>query len=250
MRQSHISDGNIMLLSSLAAGGQTMLLRDSIYQAIRSAVLTCEFQPGQELREQVLAERYRVSRSPVRDSLLRLEQENLVMVMPRQGYRVKPISIPDARDIFGLHQVIEPACAAKGAVHADNIALQALDRFRGFTPEAESAMRFIEYNRLFHRAIAELSNNLRMRSVAYDLGEQLERLALISVSTHDFEHVPKSCAEHEGIIDALQARDGDRAARLCFEHSARSEERVIAALHIVVQQEGNSAAEPNGATRN
>jgi GntR family transcriptional regulator, rspAB operon transcriptional repressor len=53
------------------------LLRDSVYRALRQAVLTCEFQPGQELREQVLAEKYRVSRSPIRDSLLRLEQERL-----------------------------------------------------------------------------------------------------------------------------------------------------------------------------
>jgi len=54
------------------------LLRDTIYEKIRHAILSCEFQPGQELREQVLAERYRVSRSPIPDSLLRLEQENLV----------------------------------------------------------------------------------------------------------------------------------------------------------------------------
>jgi DNA-binding GntR family transcriptional regulator len=78
-----------------------VLLRESIYGAIRRAILTCEFEPGQELREQVLAERYHVSRSPVRDALLRLELESLVTVLPRQGYLVNAISIPDVAGMRG-----------------------------------------------------------------------------------------------------------------------------------------------------
>ncbi len=105
-----------------------MLLRDSIYQRIRHAILTCEFQPGQDLREQELAERYQVSRSPVRDSLLRLEQEKLMMVLPRQGYRVTPINIDDVNDIFDLRLLIEPVCAA-AAARADDAALSTLDQY-------------------------------------------------------------------------------------------------------------------------
>src|SRR4051812_20485201 len=105
------------------------LLRDSVYRALRHAILTCEFQPGQELREQALAERYRVSRSPIRDSLLRLEQERLVTVLPRQGYRVNPISIRDVDELFGLRLIIAPACAAEAA-QADDEAVHQLDQFR------------------------------------------------------------------------------------------------------------------------
>ena len=103
--------------------GKVVLLRNSIYQAIRHSILTGELQPGQELREQVLAERYGVSRSPVRDSLLRLEQENLVTVFPRQGYLVNPISISNVEDIINLRSLIEPSCAA-AAARADDAALQ------------------------------------------------------------------------------------------------------------------------------
>src|ERR1700677_2376235 len=105
------------------------LLRDSVYRALRHAVLTCEFQPGQELREQILAEKYRVSRSPIRDSLLRLEQENLVTVLPRQGYRVNAIFMRDVRELFGLRLIVAPACAAEAA-RAGDCAVSALDRFR------------------------------------------------------------------------------------------------------------------------
>ena len=58
--------------------------------------------PGDDMREQDLAERYAVSRQPVREALLRLEREHLVTVQPRQGYRVNPISLADARDLCGF----------------------------------------------------------------------------------------------------------------------------------------------------
>ncbi len=70
-----------------------MLLRDNVYESLRSDILTCHFAPGDDMREQDLAERYAVSRQPVREALLRLEREHLVTVQPRQGYRVNPISL-------------------------------------------------------------------------------------------------------------------------------------------------------------
>jgi DNA-binding GntR family transcriptional regulator len=208
-----------------------MLLRDSIYRAIRHAILTGEFQPGQELREQVLAERYRVSRSPVRDSLLRLELENLVTVLPRQGYRVNSISIPDVENLFELRLLIEPACAA-AAARADDAALQALDRFRGYT-KARMETEFIEYNSSFHRAIVDLSGNTRMVKVARDLAEQFERLVRLSLRASNSEYVHDALSEHEAIIDALQAHDGERASRLASEHLARAHARILKALQSV-----------------
>src|SRR5258708_4787112 len=64
-----------------------MLLRDNVYENLRSDILTCRLAPGDDMREQELAERYAVSRQPVREPLLRLEREHLVTVQPRQGSR-------------------------------------------------------------------------------------------------------------------------------------------------------------------
>jgi DNA-binding GntR family transcriptional regulator len=192
-----------------------MLLRDTIYQAIRRAILTCEFEPGQELREQALAERYRVSRSPIRDSLLRLEQENLVTVLPRQGYRVRPIAISDVEDVFGLRLLIEPACAV-AAARAEDGALRALDRFRGFADRECAESEHVEYNEAFHNAIANLSGNMRMAAVSRDLIEQFERLVRVALRVFKHETVSRVCLEHEAIIDAVQAHDPDRAS---YEHA-------------------------------
>ena len=77
-----------------------MLLRENVYEMLRSDILACRLAPGDDMREQELAERYAVSRQPVREALLRLEREHLVTVQPRQGYRVNPISLSDARDLL------------------------------------------------------------------------------------------------------------------------------------------------------
>jgi GntR family transcriptional regulator, rspAB operon transcriptional repressor len=214
-----------------------MLLRDRVYQAIRDAILTCEFQPGQELREQILAERYRVSRSPIRDSLLRLEQERLVTVLPRQGYRVNPISMSDVEDILGLRLLIEPACAAAAAAaRSDETALRALDRFRGFTGGEHTESDFIRYNKSFHRAIIDLSGNARMATIARDLDEQFQRLALLTLDAVTDEDVRYASAEHDAIIDALQAHDADQTARLSYEHAARAHARISKAIRMVAER--------------
>ncbi|HET6308241.1 MAG TPA: GntR family transcriptional regulator [Rhodopila sp.] len=211
-----------------------MLLRDRVYQAIRGAILTCEFQPGLELREQILAERYRVSRSPIRDSLLRLEHEKLVTVLPRQGYRVNPISLADVEDIFGLRLVIEPACAA-AAARADEEAVRALGRFRDFARDERTGAEFIEYNKSFHRSLMGLSGNARMAAIAVDLDEQFQRLALLTVNAVTEENVRYACAEHDAIIEAVQAHDADRAAKLSYEHAAQAHARIWPAIRTVAQ---------------
>ena len=204
-----------------------MLLRDRVYQAIRQAILTCEFVPGQELREQTLAERYKVSRSPIRDALLRLELENLVTVLPRQGYLINQIAMSDVEDLMGLRLLIEPACAA-GAAGADDTALRALDRFRISEPIEQTEAEFLEYNTAFHRAVIDLAGNARMTAIGLELDEQYQRVLRVSLRTFHFQRVRHAFADHAAIIDALQAHDADRASRLCYEHSARSHARVLA----------------------
>lgn len=201
-----------------------MLLRDNVYDALRCAILTCDLRPGQELRELDLAVRYEVSRSPVRDALLRLEQERLVTVLPRQGYRVNPISVADAKDIFGLRLLIEPACAAAAASAGD---AGALDAFYG---HAGDETDFIGYNRAFHAAIADLSGNARMAAVARDLVEQSDRLVRVSLRAIGEYDRSRLVAEHEVIIDAIRTGDGARAARIAHAHVADAQTRVLTAL--------------------
>ena len=90
--------------------GETGLIRDDVYLKVRADILTCTLMPGSLLQEKDLAERYSVGRSPVRDALLRLQEQGLVKILPRKGYRVLPISLGDAQDLYDMRILLEKEC--------------------------------------------------------------------------------------------------------------------------------------------
>src|SRR5947209_2540632 len=124
-----------------------MLLRDDVYERLRADILACELAPGDDMREQEVGERYAVSRQSVREGLLRLQRAHLVTVQPRQGYRVNPISLSDARDLLRFRLAPEPACVAEAIENAADATLKALNKFRRFSGNHED---FIAYKRPFH----------------------------------------------------------------------------------------------------
>ena len=204
-------------------------LRDNVYAAIRSEILLCRLAPGEDMREADLAARFEVSRQPVREALLRLEQERLVTVLPRQGYRVNAVSVSDARDLLRFRQTLEPACVAEACEGASPEVLDALDAFRTFADDSEHDA-FIGYNRDFHAALAAASGNRRMARAARELIEQSDRLTRASLSGIRGRDPAQLVAEHVAIIDAVQARDARTAARLVRDHVAKAEKRILAAL--------------------
>jgi GntR family transcriptional regulator, rspAB operon transcriptional repressor len=203
-----------------------MLLRDNLYDAIRSEILSCRLAPGEAVREQEFAARFQVSRQPVREALLRLEQERLITVHPRQGYQVSPISVRDARDLFRFRQALEPACVAEAIESAPDKLMGALDRFRTLEPGQD----FIAYNRAFHHALADASGNARMSAVACDLVDQADRLVRISLGSIKGRDPTLLVAEHGELIDAMQRRAARAARKLIRAHVASAERRVLSAL--------------------
>src|SRR5690348_613839 len=205
------------------------LLRVDIHEKLREEILACRLPPGTDLREQELAARFQVSKSPVRDALLRLEREQLVTIAPRQGYRVAPISLSDARELLRLRSILECACAAEAAREADGAELASLDRFRSFRP-SQWLEGFGGYNRAFHCALARASGNRRMAALTCELIEQTRRLVHVSVQAAEPRRTAPLVAEHAAIIDAVQERDGRRASALLRAHIAAAERRVGDAL--------------------
>jgi GntR family transcriptional regulator, rspAB operon transcriptional repressor len=207
--------------------GKPMLLRDNVYESLRADILTCRLAPGDDMREQELAERYAVSRQPVREALLRLEREHLVTVQPRQGYRVNPISLSDARDLLRFRLALEPACVAEAIEQAPDSVLNTLDDFRRFSGDHED---FIAYNRAFHSALAHASGNRRMAEALCDLIGQADRLVRVSVANVRGHDPTQLVAEHVALIEAMQRRDRRSAVRIIKAHISQTEKRVLPAL--------------------
>ena len=215
-----------------------MLLRDNVYESLRADILNCRLAPGDDVREQELAQRYAVSRQPVREALLRLEREHLVTVQPRQGYRVNPISLSDARDLLRFRLALEPACVAEAIEHAPDTTLKALDDYRRFSGDHED---FIAYNRAFHTALAYASGNRRMAGALCDLIGQADRLVRVSLANIRNHDPTRLVGEHIELIEAMQRRDRRRAARLIKTHIHQTEKRVLPALkrNAVIVEEKN-----------
>ena len=207
------------------------LLRETIYEQLRADILQLRLPPGTEIREAELAARFEVSKSPVRDALMRLEREALVITSPRQGYRVAPVSLTDVQDMFHLRAALERACMERIVRQASSEQLATLEPFRRF--EADAWDRgFIGYNRAFHGTLADLAANVRMRDQLGELIDQMERVVLMSVNKvrQGSGTTQLLVDEHCRMIDALQERQVRRAERLAEQHITLAGKRVYDAI--------------------
>jgi DNA-binding GntR family transcriptional regulator len=209
------------------------LLREKVYDQLRSDMISCRLAPGTDIRENELALRFGVSKSPVRDALMRLEREGLVITLPRQGYRVAPVSVSDVQDMFHLRDALERACMERIVRRASDEQLAQLDRFRIFDGATWDG-GFVSYNRDFHHTLARIAGNARMRDHLIDLIDQMERAVQLSLSSLKKGDPQSLVDEHRQIIDALQARETVRAQRLASRHVAGAGKRVMQAMSRVV----------------
>jgi DNA-binding GntR family transcriptional regulator len=201
-----------------------MLMRNSVYGALKTDIIACRLRPGTELRETDLVARYAASRSPVRDALLRLEADGLITIVPRQCYRVAPVSLRDAEDLLGLRRMLEPEAAAQAARSAAT--LNALEKAADYTAGTD----FIDYNRGFHCALAAAATNRRLSEACINVIEQSDRLVRVSVAQIEGRQPDDLVAEHKAIVAAIRARDARGAGRLLRAHIDAAEARILLAL--------------------
>lgn len=202
------------------------LIRNKVLNLIREDILSCDLQPGEELREAELAERYNVSKSPVRDALQQLQFEKLVVTVPRRGHQVTPISLSDAQDILEMRVTLETTAVRKIAKEATPQQLASLDAFREV--DLTCMRTFARYNRKFHIELAKLCGNRRLAEEMRRLLDSYERICIASLERmkRDRGDMTKALADHCDLIDALQARDAARSARISQRHLKQSTDLV------------------------
>lgn len=205
------------------------LVRNKVFNMVRSEILSCRLMPGEELRESELAKRYGVSKSPVRDAMQKLEFEGLIEIEPRRGHRVKPISVSDAEDILDLRIILESGVVRRIVERANDQQLADLDRFR--TADMNSIPAFAAYNQRFHHTLSVMSGNQRLAEETRRVMEIYDRLCVVSLSTLRGEDgFEGPLRDHNEIIDALQARNAQKAARVVARHVGKSRAQIMRGL--------------------
>lgn len=205
-----------------------------IYEQLHADILACIMAPGIQFQERQIAQRFNVSKSPVRDALIKLQEQNLVQVIPRKGYRVTRISLSDARDLYEMRTILEREAIARLIDNGSDEAIASLDEYR--TGSVQSLDAWIKYNRSFHVRLAMLCGNQRLAKAGREVVEQFDRMTKVSV-TNSVDPNPMSVAvlearmqEHGAIIDAIQARDKRKALALSRDHIDESCKRLMAVL--------------------
>ncbi|KAA0969569.1 GntR family transcriptional regulator [Aureimonas fodinaquatilis] len=206
------------------------LIRNKVFEQVRGEILSCSLMPGMELREANLAKRFGVSKSPIRDALQKLEFEGLVEIEPRRGHRVRPISLKDAQDILELRAILDAGAVRLIVEVCTDEELKELDRFREMKSCCSKA-DFAAYNREFHTYLAKLSKNNRLAEECQRVMEFYDRICIVSLTAlTNGVTFGEPLADHCDIIDALQARNASKAARLARKHVEKSRGQVMRAL--------------------
>lgn len=214
---------------------------DEVYDILRASILDHRFGPGERLFVDQIAGRLGVSLTPVRNALQQLATEGLVEIRPRSGTYVASLTDADISDTFEIRRALE-CLAAEGAV--TRITEEALQQMRQLVSQlAEPVeteadrLRHEQDNSAFHRLIIEASGNRRLAAMYEDLKAHLQIVRVHSLSVRDsMDRLPEERREHEEILAALEARDGERAVRALSRHIERARTALMASLQ---QSSGN-----------
>jgi DNA-binding GntR family transcriptional regulator len=224
-----------MTTASMTAKHGAASLTDVTYQALKRDVVSCELEPGRRVTEVELVQRYRTGRAAVRTALSRLQQENLVQVLPRQGYIVAPITLKHVRNLSAVRLLLEPPTARAAAGKVDVDVLRRLEEeYRAHddmrTPNHLEA--FMQANAAFHLTVARAVDNRRLVELIAGLLTEMERSFHLAfrLRTHvdrlyEIDHV-----DHREMIQALAAGDGVRAEQLMADHIAATDRLIIEGL--------------------
>jgi DNA-binding GntR family transcriptional regulator len=205
-------------------------LSDDVCDRIREAILLGHFGPNEHLREEKLAARLNVSRGPVREALLQLEREGLVIRRPARGTVVASLSWEDLEEVYSLRSALEVLAirwAVRKATERDLEELElAAERIRGSLGPGASAQIAAKVDLEFHDLVFAAAHHQRLARSWAELRPQVH-LFLLSrryVGSAGFREV--MVGSHQGLLEAIRKNDPERAAAIVEEHVRTSFLRV------------------------
>ncbi|MEV4800205.1 GntR family transcriptional regulator [Nonomuraea sp. NPDC049421] len=183
------------------------------YTVTKELILSGELPGGSLISEGEIAERVRVSRTPVREAFLRLESEELLALHPKRGAVVVPVPPGEAADVLELRLALERSAAGRIArtglpTEYDQRMRDLLARQRDLAAAADVG-GFAEADEAFHRCIVEASGNRLAGRFYATLGDRQRRMSISALRLRP-ERLPLLAGEHETLLEHLRA--GDTAA--------------------------------------
>ena len=194
-------------------------LRENIADILRKRIIYQELEPGQKIVEQDLAKEFKTSRAPIREALRQLELEGLVNIIPNKGAYVTGISDKDVHDIYMIRSMLEGLCVRWATEHITQEQLEELDEIillSEYHMDKGHSDQLTELDGRFHQILYEASKSRILDHVLSDFHKYVQLARRTSVKTE--ERAIKSIGEHNEILNAIKAKDAEKAGNLATIH--------------------------------
>lgn len=224
---------------------------DSVYAALRTAILSRTFAPGQRLNVHALAADLGVSLTPVKDALARLEAEDLVEIRPRSGTFVASVSPDDVAETFEIRRALECLAVEHALARATPDDVRALrDLASGIAElsgDEASRQKHVARNVEFHKRIVALSGSRRLSQMYESLDAHIQIARIHSSRDSWRTRVSSELQEHLAIVDAFERHDVGDAVAALTKHIRRAAASLVNDLRKAESQNGSAGgAQPTG----
>ncbi|MEU8222254.1 GntR family transcriptional regulator [Kribbella sp. NPDC048915] len=206
-----------------APGAEKIPAAERVYAYVKAAILDRSYPGGELLTEGELATAVGVSRTPVREALLRLEESGLVKLYPKKGALVLPVLPQEIEDVLEARELIETHAAAKVWPRRRQLIealTQRVDEMRAHR-KAGDAKTFLEADRAFHEAIVEAAGNQILAKLYNSLRDRQVRMGVPGIEVQP-ARMDRSIAAHQEMIDALGGNSVKRFRELVVTHIAEA----------------------------
>ena len=189
---------------------------DLAYASIRDLILRTELRPGQVLSESAMSARLEIGRTPLRDALRLLSHDGLVVIEPRRGTMVAPLTVSDLDAIFEARTAIEPAIADAAVARASAQDIADIERLAEQAAANSSEQSDTSLDEQLHRKVADISRNRFLVDFHKRLRDESLRFRFLTNSGIDTRD--DQSAFFLGVRDSLAARDRERLSSLLVAH--------------------------------
>lgn len=213
---------------------------DGVYEALREAIVSRRLQPGERLAEEQLAKQFGVSRTPVREALLRLEAEQFAARVARRGLVVRPIPESEVLEVYAVRAALDGLAATLAAEHAtppDVARIRWISRQIAEASEKSDFAKMADLNIELHEAVCDAAHNGMLLHFMRQIHDWVRRFGSSDTTFSHPGRASDANAEHERVVDAIEAGDGALAGQLAREHMNRAREVRIAMLRERAQPE-------------
>lgn len=203
-------------------------LRGRVFHRLREDILSGKYKEGDELKEVAIGEELGVSRTPVREAFRQLELEGLIQIIPNKGAYVTGITEKDVKDIYMIRSLLEGLCARWACEHITEAQMEEMEEniyLSKFHAGKGHLEQLAELDNRFHEILYEACNSKMLEHQLRDFHEYVLRVRKKTLS--NVNRGPKSNEEHEMLMEAIKAKDADKAEKVANMHMLNAYDNMV-----------------------